>query len=38
MKSPQNRNLPKQTPIKKRATRAAANWRSIPYVTAEKYN
>ena len=24
--------------IKKKATRAIANWRSIPYVTAEKYN
>jgi hypothetical protein len=38
MKSPLTKSLRKQTPIRKKATRAIANWRSIPYVTAEKYN
>jgi hypothetical protein len=36
MKSPLMTSFRKQTPIKKKATRAVANWRSITYITTKK--
>ncbi len=36
MKSPLTTILRKQTPISKRRPETESNWRSIPYMTAEK--